>query len=63
MQNAIPDDDWVTAEAEALLAADPKLRPDLKRAAQEHRDGTLKTVDTAAVRAAIEARINSRRKH
>lgn len=63
MQNSIPEDDWVTAEAEALLQADPELRADLRRAAAEHRAGTLKTVDTATVRAAIEARINSRHQH
>jgi hypothetical protein len=60
MQNSISEDDWVTAEAEALLNADPELRADLRRAVAEHRAGTLNTVDTATVRAAIEARIKSR---
>jgi hypothetical protein len=63
MQHSIPEDDWVAAEAEALLAADPELRADLRRAAAEHRAGTLKTVDTATVRAAIEARIAKRDSH
>jgi hypothetical protein len=60
MQNSIPEDDWVNAEAEALLNADPELRADLRRAVTEHRAGTLETVDTATVRAAIERRIKSR---
>jgi hypothetical protein len=59
MQNSIPEDDWVAAEAEALLNADPQLRADLRRMAAEHKAGTLKTVDTATVRAAMQARLDS----
>jgi hypothetical protein len=62
MQNSIPEDDWVTAEAEALLEADPELRADLRRMAAEHKAGTLKMVDTATVRAAMQARLDSHRK-
>jgi len=60
MQDPISEDDWVVDEAEALLRADPELRADLRRAVAEHRAGTLKTVDTATVRGAIEERINGR---
>jgi hypothetical protein len=63
MQNRIPEDDWVSAEAEALLEADPELRADLRQAIAEHRAGTLKTVDTATVKAAIEARTKPRNDH
>ena len=59
MQNSIPEDDWVTAEAEALLDSTPGLREDLRKAVAEHRAGTLKTVDTATVRARLEARIKA----
>jgi len=55
MQNSIPEDDWVTTEAEALLDTVPGLRADLDRMSAEHAAGTLQTVDTATVRAAIEA--------
>ena len=57
MQHSIPEDEWVAAEAEALMNTVPGLRADLDRMASEHAAGTLKTVDTATVRAAIEASI------
>ena len=61
MQHSIPEDDWVAAEAKALLDADPALRADLRRMRAEKRAGTLKTVDTATVRAAIETTIRKTR--
>jgi len=56
-QHSIPEDDWVTAEAETLLATVPGLREELRQMRQQRADGTLTTVDTATVRAAIEASI------
>ena len=57
---SIPGDDWVSAEAEALLDATPGLREDLRAAMDELHAGTLQTVDAATARARIEARIKSR---
>jgi hypothetical protein len=57
---SIPEDDWVSAEAEALLDATPGLREDLRAAMEELHAGTLQTVDAATARARIEARIKSR---
>ena len=50
VMDAVPDRDWVTEEAEALLEADPELRASIRRQLAESRAGTLKTVDTATVR-------------
>ena len=58
--HSIPEDDWVSAEAEALLEATPGLREDLRAAMDELHEGTLQTVDAAMARARIEARIKSR---
>ena len=58
--HSIPEDDWVSAEAEALLDASPGLREDLRAAMEELHAGTLQTVDAATARARIEARIKSR---
>ena len=58
--HSIPEDDWVSAEAEALLDATPGLREDLRAAMDELHAGTLQTVDAATARARIEARIKSR---
>ena len=58
--HSIPEDDWVFAEAEALLYATPGLREDLRAAMDELHAGTLQTVDAATARARIEARIKSR---
>ena len=58
--HSIPEDDWVSVEAEALLDATPGLREDLRAAMDELHAGTLQTVDAATVRARIEARIKSR---
>jgi len=60
VQNTDPADDWVSQEAEALLASDPELRADVRQAIADHRLGKLQTVDTATVRAALDARIKSR---
>ena len=57
--HSIPEDDWVSAEAEALLEATPGLREDLRAAMDELHAGTLQTVDAATARARIEARIKS----
>ena len=57
---SIPEDDWVSAEAEALLDATPGLREDIRAAMDELHAGTLQTVDAATARARIEARIKSR---
>ena len=59
--HSIPEDNWVSAEAEALLDATPGLREDLRAAMDELHAGTLQTVDAATARARIEARIKSRR--
>ncbi|MGZ4619564.1 MAG: hypothetical protein ACXV3F_12795 [Frankiaceae bacterium] len=61
MQHSLPEDDWVAAEAKALLDADPALRADLRRMRAEKRAGTLTTVDTATVRAAIERSVRKAR--
>ena len=45
--HSIPEDDWVFAEAEALLYATPGLREDLRAAMDELHAGTLQTVDAA----------------
>ena len=58
--HSIPEDDWVSAEAEALLDATPGLREDLRAAMDELHAGTLQTVDAATARARIEARIKPR---
>ena len=58
--HSIPEDDWVSAEAEALLDATPGLREDLRAAMDELHAGTLQTVDAAAARARIEARTRTR---
>jgi hypothetical protein len=58
--HSIPEDDWVSAEAEALLDATPGLREDLRAAMDELHAGTFQTVDAATARARIEARIKSR---
>ena len=58
--HSIPEDDWVSAEAEALLDTTPGLREDLRAAMDELHAGTLQTVDAATARARIEARIKSR---
>ena len=58
--HSIPEDDWVSAEAEALLDATPGLREDLRAAMDELHTGTLQTVDAATARARIQARIKSR---
>ena len=58
--HSIPEDDWVSAEAEALLDATPGLREDLRAAMDELHAGTLQAVDAATARARIEARIKSR---
>jgi hypothetical protein len=58
--HSIPQDDWVSAEAEALLDATPGLREDLRAAMDELHAGTLQAVDAATARARIEARIKSR---
>ena len=58
--HSIPEDDWVSAEAEALLDATPGLREDLRAAMDELHAGTLQTVDAATARARIETRIKSR---
>ena len=58
--HSIPGDDWVSAEAEALLDATPGLREDLRAAMDELHAGTLQAVDAATARARIEARIKSR---
>jgi len=58
--HSIPEDDWVSAEAEALLDATPGLREDLRAAMDELHAGTLRTVGAATARARIEARIKSR---
>jgi hypothetical protein len=58
--HSIPEDDWVSAEAEALLDATPGLREDLRAAMDELHAGTLQTVDAATARARIEACIKSR---
>lgn len=55
LQDSIPEDRWVAAEAEALLAAGPELRAELRRMRAQRQAGTLKTVDTASVRAAVDA--------
>jgi hypothetical protein len=60
VMHSIPEDDWVSAEAEALLDATPGLREDLRAAMDELHAGTLQTVDAATARARIEARIKSR---
>jgi len=60
MAHSIPEDDWVFAEAEALLDATPGLRQDLRAAMDELHAGTLQTVDTATARARIEARTKTR---
>jgi PHD/YefM family antitoxin component YafN of YafNO toxin-antitoxin module len=57
---SIPEDNWVSAEAEALLDATPGLREDLRAAMDELHAGTLQTVDAATARARIEASIKSR---
>ena len=57
--HSIPEDDWVSAEAEALLDATPGLREDLRAAMDELHAGTLQAVDAATARARIEARIKS----
>lgn len=59
MRNSTPKNDWVSAEAESLLDANPGAREDLRSAIAQHRAGTLKTVDTATVRAKLEARIKA----
>jgi hypothetical protein len=61
----IPERDWVTEEAEALLAADPTLRESLERQMAESRAGTLRTVDTATVRRMLDERAprRERRQH
>ena len=48
--------DWVTEEAEALLAADPEFRASIERQLAESAAGTLRTVDTAAVRRMLDER-------
>jgi hypothetical protein len=58
--HSIPEGDWGSAEAEALLDATPGLREDLRAAMDELHAGTLQTVDAATARARIEARIKSR---
>jgi len=60
MQNSIPEDDWVAAEAAALLDSTPGLREDLRRGIAQHRSGKSKTVDTATVRRALEERIKAK---
>lgn len=61
VQQSIPEDDWVTAEANALLDGVPGLRDSLQRQRAEAEAGTLKVVDTATVRAAIEASVQKAR--
>lgn len=61
MQRSIPEDDWVAAEGEAILDGTPGLRADVERLVAKNAAGTLKTVDTATVRAAIEASIDRAR--
>ena|ERR1700751_4364716 len=58
--HSIPEDDWVSTEAEELLDATPGLREDLRAAMGELHAGTLQAVDAATARARIEARIKSR---
>ena len=60
MVDSIPEDDWVSAEAEALLDATPGLREDLRAAMEELHAGTLQTVEAATARARIEARTKTR---
>src|ERR1700745_2769759 len=52
--HSIPEDDWVSAEAEALLDATPGLREDVRAAMDELHAGTLQAVDEATARARIE---------
>lgn len=61
MQHSIPEDDWVSAEAEALLDATPGLRDRLRRMVAAADAGTLRTVDHATARAVIEQRIRARK--
>lgn len=46
----MPDHDWVSEEAEALLDADPELRVSIQRQMAESRAGTLKTTPDEVVR-------------
>ena len=52
----MPDHDLMLEEGEALLAADPELRARIDRTLAASKAGTLKTVDTAAVRRMLEER-------